>query len=309
MRPAGATRWPSPARAAALLILALSVLTAAGPAGAALPDPGDADDARDPEGYTALAEFQPYPERDRLAVEGLTLIRTQRADRTQAVVARDAAGWAHVVLEGYRLTFYSLGRQALRRVPGRHVLVQEWSGGAHCCFDFHVLRVDGVRVYREGTIRAGDCDLKVADLAGDGDLALIACDARFAYAFDLPFAESPLVPLVYRFRDTGYAADNRHFPELFRARIREEQRRLVEAEQQGDARAARRLVLSLLLHRLYAGWVTDGWCGFERAYRWDDRLAVRQEVLARLRRTADPDDGRLPFADVSYTLESPARCQ
>jgi hypothetical protein len=67
-------------------------------------------------------------------------------------------------------------------------------------------------------------------------------------------------------------------------------------------------VLSLLLHRLYAGWVTEGWCGFERAYRWDDRLAVRQEVLARLRRAADPDDGRLPFADVSYTLEPPARC-
>ena len=24
---------------------------------------------------------------------------------------------------------------------------------------------------------------------------------------------------------------------------------------------------------------------------------------------ADPDDGRLPFADVSYTLESPAGCR
>ena len=301
----GAGPRPRP-RGAWLLLLALVALTAA-PAGALFPGAGDEDDGR-PEGYAPLPEFRPYPERDRLALAGVTLIRVARSDRTQALVAREASGWEHVVLEGHRLAFYSLGRQALRRVPGRHVLVQEWSGGAHCCFDFHVLWVDGVRVYREGTIRAGDCELQVADLNRDGDLALISCDARFAYAFGLAFAESPLVPLVYSFRDTGYVADNRRFSELFRVRIREEQRRLAEAERQGDAGVARGAVLSLLLHRLYAGWVTEGWCEFEKAYRWADGIAVRQEVLARLRRRPDPDDVRLPFADVSYALEKAARC-
>ena len=65
----------------------------------------------------------------------------------------------------------------------------------------------------------------------------------------------------------------------------------------------------MLLHNLYAGWVTEAWCGFEKSYRWPDRTAVRQEVLARLKRSPDPDDGRLPLVDVSYTLTAPGRCR
>lgn len=298
------------ARAGRVLLVSV-VLLASWPARAASPDESDDEEAQQREVYIPHAEFRPYPDRAELSVEGIKLIRVERPDRTEALVAREVSGWEHVVLDGYRLTFYNLARTPLRRGPGRHVIVQEWSGGAHCCFDYHVLRVEGVRVQPEGTIRAGDCDLRIADVDGDGILELVACDARFAYAFDLPFAEAPLVPLVYTFRDRdrAYVPDNRRFPQVFRYRIAQERRRLQEAEQQGDARGARRAVISLLLHMLYAGWVTDGWCTFERAYRWADRAAVKHEVLARLRRAPDPDDLRLPTADIGYTLTPPGRCQ
>ena len=219
---------------------------------------------------------------------------------------RRSPGWEHVALEGWRLTFYSQAKQPLRRGPGRHVIVQEWSGGAHCCFDYHVLHVQGTQIRREGTIRGGDCSLRVADLDQDGALELIACDSRFAYAFDLPFAESPLVPVVYTFRDRAYAADNRRFPQVYQFRLSQERRRLAEAERAGDARGARRAVLSLLLHALYAGRVTEAWCAFDRAYRWADRADVRQEVLRRLRLAPDPEDGRLP-ADRSRLRPGAAR--
>jgi hypothetical protein len=290
----------------AWLLLVACLSSGAGAAGPAdVPDDG----AQEREFYVPLAEFRPYHDRERLAVERVTLIRVRRGDHTEAVVAREESGWEHVVLDGFRLTFYSPGRQALRPVPGRHVLVQEWSGGAHCCFDYHVLAVEGVHVRREGTIRAGDCSLRVADLDHDGSLELIGCDARFAYAFDLPFAESPMLPLVYTFRDKAYVADSRRFPQVYRFRVTQERRRLAEAEQAGDERRARRAVLSLFLHMLYAGQVTEAWCTFERSYRWADRAAVRRDVLEALRRPADPEDARLPFADLSYTLAPPARCR
>jgi hypothetical protein len=279
--------------------------------------PGEAVQAADDEDdevqlrevYVPHPEFQTYFDRDQLAVERVTLARARRPDQSEALVAKEESGWEHVVLEGWRLTFYNQAKQALRPGPGRHVIVQEWSGGAHCCFDYHVLHVQGTQVRGEGTIRAGDCSLRVADLDQDGALELIACDSRFAYAFDLPFADSPLVPVVYAFRDRTYAADNRRFPQVYQFRLAQERRRLAEAERANDARGARRAVLSLLLHTLYAGRVTEAWCAFDRAYRWADRADVRQEVVRRLRFAPDPEDGRLPPIDLGYALAPPGRCR
>src|SRR5262245_38418928 len=301
-------RRPDLAPVATFALLGLLMLAAGGRPGEAVEATDDEDDeVRLREVYVAHPEFQTYLS-DQLAVERVTLARTRRPDQSEALVAKEESGWEHVVLEGWRLTFYNQAKQALRPGPGRHVIVQEWSGGAHCCFDYHVLHVQSTLVRREGTIRAGDCSLRVADLDQDGTLELIACDSRFAYAFDLPFADSPLVPVVYTFRDRGYAADNRRFPQVYQFRITQERRRLAEAERANDARGARRAVLSLLLHTLYAGRVTEAWCGFERAYRWVDRADVRQEVTRRLRLAPDPEDGRLPSIDLSYTLAPPRPC-
>jgi hypothetical protein len=297
------------------LAVAVALLTLLPVAGGGRPSEAvqAADDEDDEvqlrEVYVPHPEFQTYFDRDQLAVERVTLARARRPDQSEALVAKEEPGWEHVVLEGWRLTFYNQAKQPLRPGPGRHVIVQEWSGGAHCCFDYHVLHVQGTQVRGEGTIRAGDCSLRVADLDQDGALELIACDSRFAYAFDLPFADSPLVPVVYTFRDRTYAADNRRFPQVYQFRLAQERRRLAEAERANDARGARRAVLSLLLHTLYAGRVTEAWCGFDRAYRWADRADVRQEVVRRLRFAPDPEDGRLPPIDLGYALAPPGRCR
>ncbi len=288
------------------LALLLAIAAPALPAAAQAPATDD-EPAR--EAYISHPEFRPYPEQNQLAVEAVTLIRVRRPDQNEALVAREETGWEHVVLEGFRLAFYNQARHPLRRTPGRHVIVQDWSGGAHCCFDYYVLHVHGVTVRREGVIRGGDCELRVADLDHDGALELIGCDARFAYAFDLPFAESPLLPVVYTFREKAYVADNRRYPQVFRFRIARDRRRLAEAEQAGDGREARAAAISLLLHMLYAGRVTEAWCTFERTYRGGDRAAVRQELLDTLRKPPDPDDPRVPAVDLSYALAPPGRCQ
>jgi hypothetical protein len=304
------TRWLQlAARAGTAFLAALLLAGASGKQGAPVETEDDDDEVQLREVYVPNPEFQAYYDRDHLAVEGVTLVRVRRPDQSEALVAKEESGWEHVVLEGWRLTFYNLAKQLLRAGPGHHVIVQEWSGGAHCCFDYHVLQVLGTQVRREGTIRAGDCSLRVSDLDQDGALELIGCDARFAYAFDLPFAESPLVPVVYAFHDRAYVPDNRRFPQVYQFRITQERRRLAEAERANDARAARRAVLSLLLHTLYAGRVTEAWCSFDRSYRWADRADVRQEVIRRLRLAPDPEDGRLPLIDLSYALAPPGRCR
>jgi hypothetical protein len=297
-----------PLLAAFLMPAMLLVLAAARPVESAETPSEEDDEVQLREVYVPHPEFQAYLERDQLAIEDVTLVRVRRSDQSEALVAKESSGWEHVVLEGWRLAFYNQGRQAIRPGLGRHVIVQDWSGGAHCCFDYHVFHVQGAQVRREGTVRGGDCSLRVADLDHDGAQELIACDSRFAYAFDLPFAESPLVPVIYTYRDRTYGADNRRFPQVYQFRINQERRRLAEAERARDARGSRRAILSILLHSLYAGRVTEAWCAFERGYRWADRADVRQEVLRRLRLAADPEDGRLPPIDLGYALSPPGRC-
>jgi hypothetical protein len=299
--------WAS--RLAAVLVPAfLATLPGPEPLAVAQPPGEDDDEVQLREVYVPNPEFQAYLDRDRLQAEDVTLVRVRRPDQSEAIVAKEPSGWEHVVLEGWRLAFYNQAKHPLRPGPGLTVIVQDWSGGAHCCFDFHVLHVQGTQVRPEGTIRGGDCSLRVADLDQDGAQELIACDSRFAYAFDLPFAESPLVPVVYTFRDRAYAADNRRFPQVYQFRINQERRRLAEADRAKDARGSRRAVLSVLLHTLYAGRVTEAWCAFDRTYRWADRADVRQEVLRRLRLAPDPEDGRLAPIDLAYTLTPPGRC-
>src|SRR5262245_32872894 len=170
-------------RAVVAALGAMLVLLSAGrgvTAGEPPDETGDDEEIQVREVYVPLPEFQSYAERDQLQVEQVTLVRAARPDQSEVIVAKEESGWEHVVLEGWRLTFYNQAKQPLRRGPGRQVIVQEWSGGAHCCFDYHVLHVQGTQIRREGTIRSGDCSLRVADLDQDGALELIACDARFA---------------------------------------------------------------------------------------------------------------------------------
>ena len=52
--------------------------------------------------------------------------------------------------------------------------------------------------------------------------------------------------------------------------------------------------------------MTEAWCGFERAYRWADRAAVRQEVLEALRKPPIPTIRACRPSTLGYALARPA---
>lgn len=85
-----------------------------------------------------------------------------------------------------------------------NVVVSEWSGGAHCCFIFHIFEI-GKELQKIAELDAGhgDGDTHFADVDGDGRLEVFLRDWSFSY-WQTSFADSPAPQVILRYRDGGY---------------------------------------------------------------------------------------------------------
>jgi hypothetical protein len=100
------------------------------------------------------------------------------------------------------------------------VLLDLFTGGAHCCVESELvaLSADGsVRRLQHGW---GDSGYRLSDLDGDGIAEFVSADDRFAYAFTA-FAYSALPLQVLSFRDGRFLDITGAFP----ARVRADARR------------------------------------------------------------------------------------
>lgn len=93
-----------------------------------------------------------------------------------------------------------------------NVIVELYTGGAHCCTIAQVLGYDpGTQTYRVAEHDFGDPGARITSVAGDGRLEFETADDRFAYEF-APFAYSGLPLQVLAFRAGRFADVTRSFP-------------------------------------------------------------------------------------------------
>jgi hypothetical protein len=83
------------------------------------------------------------------------------------------------------------------------LIVSEWTGGAHCCFIFHVIELD--EPIREiASIDAEDADYAhFEDVDRDGVYEFLGWDLAFKY-WRTSFAQSPAPQIILRFDGTRY---------------------------------------------------------------------------------------------------------
>lgn len=93
------------------------------------------------------------------------------------------------------------------------VILTQFSGGAHCCTTVSVysLTTPPRRILHTDTQHSGG--VSVVQLDGRGPKELVTGDWRFAYAYDLSFADSPALPLVYSYRNGQYVNTTREYPQ------------------------------------------------------------------------------------------------
>ncbi len=98
------------------------------------------------------------------------------------------------------------------------VLLDIYTGGAHCCVDTWIYRFTGT-TYTGTPHQWGDVGYSLKDLDRDGIPELKSADDRFAYAFT-SFAESWFPPMVWQFRAGKLTDATRHYPALIKADVK-----------------------------------------------------------------------------------------
>lgn len=114
------------------------------------------------------------------------------------------------------------------------VLVDSFSGGAHCCLTARLLTFDGTG-YTPNDFNYGDVGYQLKDLDGDGRPELVGYDPVFSGAFTA-FAASEFPPLVFH-ADHGQFTDvTKRFPALVRADAAARRKDLRKARKGDDVR-------------------------------------------------------------------------
>ena len=135
---------------------------------------------------------------------------------TVRLIADTAAGEkiAEVQRAGHRATAVRAASVRLelvgRDITGDHipdVVIEAFTGGAHCCTQALVLGLGPDSLLDYGLIDGADGDIEFEDIDGDGIMEVRVGDWRFAYWRDYPFVETEVPEVVLKFQRGAYRPD------------------------------------------------------------------------------------------------------
>ncbi len=156
------------------------------------------------------------------------------------------------------------------------LVLETYSGGAHCCFSSIVYEL-GPSLDMVLQTREGNCGGDFEDLDGDGVLEFITCDDTFAYVY-CSFAGSPLVKVILAYQPgQGYLPASSRFAHLYADDIirHTEQAKKTSVESYESPECQ---VLPLVLDYLYTGQPEKAWSELDRLYTGPDVEAFGAEI-------------------------------
>jgi len=161
------------------------------------------------------------------------------------------------------------------------VIVETYTGGAHCCLSTIVYDL-GPTLTKVLETPESNCGGWFEDLDGDSVFEFVTCDDLFAYAY-CPYAFSPAVQVILQYEPgQGYVPASPRFAHLY-AEAMASHTQMAEDAVAGDLaewdETTKCAVLPLLLDYLYTGQADQAWIAFNRFYAHSDALLFWSEVV------------------------------
>ncbi|MCZ7544105.1 MAG: thrombospondin type 3 repeat-containing protein [Anaerolineae bacterium] len=200
------------------------------------------------------------------------------------VVTIDAAGEARIQVE----QVMDVGAHTGDDITGEgnpDVIVDTYSGGAHCCFSTQVYDIGAVAA-RVLKTRESNCAGSFENLDGDGVLEFTTCDDIFAYAY-CSYVESPMPGVVLRYEPgRGYYPATAQFVPSGATFDHTDILTQIAAGAYDSDESYRCMVLRVVLDYLYAGNASQAWAQFEALYTLPDKDEFRRDIEDTARRSS-----------------------
>ncbi len=139
--------------------------------------------------------------------------------QTVSVTITDPQGNAKTLTPGadQTVSFLQLQCGDFTGAGAQNLLIESYTGGAHCCFVYNLLALaSGYPSLFHWNAGNGGIT-RIALLRGHRPYEIVGTDDRFAYFDSLPFAASPVIPVVFAFRSGQYVNATRDYPETISA--------------------------------------------------------------------------------------------
>jgi len=136
-------------------------------------------------------------------------ITTTEEDYSTLSVKRKKDGSIVSTMEGIE---FIIKRIDLNGDKKSELLINAFTGGAHCCDEYMVVYGDEANPRVSGIISTNDIPFDIRDLNGDGIKELITANTNLAYEFT-SFAASQFPVVIYHFRDGKFTVVTQQFPE------------------------------------------------------------------------------------------------
>lgn len=163
------------------------------------------------------------------------------------------------------------------------IVIMEFTGGAHCCFEFHVYEVDPPGTMREIATIDGYDGGSFDDVNGDALPEFMTQDWSLAYELTC-FACLRYPTVILKFDGSNYvpAADLMREPPPAETPSQFAQRVHADHPEASDARDA---LFGEMFHRIYTGHAESAWQCFDLAWRdaMGEKREARDKVLKLLR--------------------------
>ena len=155
------------------------------------------------------------------------------------------------------------------------VIVDFYTGGAHCCVVTAFYRWDG-SAYRRSVEYFGNYGYKLVDLNHDGTPELSAYDERFAYAFG-SYADSFSPPMISHWEGGKLVDVTKEFPAVVKANAKEAFKLFTRTRRQHDPIAARAVLAAWTADQCLLGLSMQGFARVQAAAKAGD-LGTQKEA-------------------------------
>ena len=189
--------------------------------------------------------------------------------------------------------FLNFGLFSLIGERDKQLIIEEYSGGIHCCYSYWIYNLGTVPVLLyESANYPVDSQLDLNDIDKDGVYELGQSLRTFNYFDRCAYAFSPSPHALFRFERERqqYILANQQFSSHLLRNVAKHIQRLRDFEKTGIDFSSFKdtggeylgIVLQIALDYVYSGQEDQGWEFFEKEYKLQDKSIIRQKVRDKL---------------------------